>query len=58
MGDTPYRVLTFQYVANADNLDNCQLMSPWMHMVGDVNGDGKVGLENLTLLASACNSKP
>ncbi len=54
IGDTPY-------VIDAHNLDNYPLMStPYVmpHTVGDLNGDGKVGLDDLVLLANAYNSKP
>jgi hypothetical protein len=51
MGDTPYAV-------DANNHDNYPLMSLWMRIVGDVNGDGKVSLADLTLLAQAYGSKP
>ena len=50
IGDTPYAV-------NADNLDNYPLMSPWMHIVGDLNLDGKVSLADLLLVTLAYNSK-
>jgi|SRR5271157_3280665 len=53
IGDTPY-------VINANNLDNYPLISPYTntHMVGDLNGDGKVNLQDLVLLANAYSSKP
>ena len=51
IGDAPY-------VVDAYNLDNYPLMSPWTQMVGDLNLDGEVTLADLTLLASAYNSKP
>jgi hypothetical protein len=33
-------------------------MSPWTQIVGDLNGDGKVTLADLMLLASAYKSQP
>jgi len=53
IGDTPY-------VMNANNLDNYPLISTYTntHMVGDLNGDGKVNLQDLVLLANAYGSKP
>lgn len=53
-GDAPYTI-------DVDNLDHYPLMKPWRYpqlIVGDLNLDGKVSLEDLTLLASAYNSKP
>lgn len=51
IGDTPY-------VIDVNNLDNYPLMSPWTHLVGDLNGNGKVDLADLVLLANAYGSKP
>jgi parallel beta-helix repeat protein len=53
IGDVPY-------VIELSNLDNYPLMFPWTppNLVGDLNGDGKVSLADLQLLASAYNSKP
>jgi parallel beta-helix repeat protein len=50
IGDTPY-------VIDSNNTDNYPLMSPWIHIVGDVNFDGRVGLDDLVLLVNAYNSK-
>jgi hypothetical protein len=46
------------YVIDANNLDNYPLMSPWISIVGDLNGDGKVSLADLQLLAQVYMSKP
>jgi len=51
IGDTPYAI-------DVNNLDNYPLMSPWTHLVGDLNCDGKVGLDDPVLLANAYGSKP
>ena len=49
IGDTPY-------VIDANNKDNYPLMPP--QLPGDVNGDSKVNLQDLVLLALAYGSKP
>jgi parallel beta-helix repeat protein len=52
IGDTKYAVDT-------NNTDNYPLMKPWTpNMFGDINGDGKVNLQDLVLLANAYSSKP
>ena len=57
IGDTPY-------VINGSNVDHYPLMSPVSapvtdpHILGDINGDGKVGLDDLVILASAYGSRP
>jgi parallel beta-helix repeat protein len=50
IGDTPY-------VIDANNTDNYPSMSPWISIVGDLNGDGKVNLADLQLLAQVYMSK-
>jgi parallel beta-helix repeat protein len=49
IGDTPY-------VIDANNKDNYPLMPP--PVPGDINGDSRVNLEDLVLLALAYGSKP
>jgi parallel beta-helix repeat protein len=51
IGDTPYTVSAYSH-------DNYPLMSPWVHIVCDLNDDGKVSLADLILLAQAYGSKP
>jgi parallel beta-helix repeat protein len=53
LGDTPY-------VIDANNQDRYPLMKNWipLALVGDVNGDGKVGLADLVFLAQAYSSRP
>ncbi len=55
IGDTPY-------VINNRNIDHCPFVNPIVipstTLVGDLNGNGKVGLDDLVLLANAYNSKP
>jgi parallel beta-helix repeat protein len=55
IGDVPY-------IIDESNVDHYPLANPFVNLsttlVGDLNGDGKVSLEDLTLLASAYNSKP
>jgi hypothetical protein len=50
IGDTPYTV-------DVNNLDNYPLMFPWINIVGDLDSDGRVSLTDLTLLASAYNTR-
>jgi parallel beta-helix repeat protein len=49
IGDTSYGI-------DANNTDNYPLMFMWMHIVGDLNFDGKVSLADLTILAYSYNS--
>jgi parallel beta-helix repeat protein len=52
IGDTPYRI-------DSANTDPYPLMKPWMPILaGDINGDGKVDLKDLVLLAYAYGSVP
>src|SRR5271157_1971262 len=56
IGDTPY-------VIDSNNIDHYPLVNPPVvvpppKLVGDLNGDGKVGLDDLVLLANAYDSKP
>jgi parallel beta-helix repeat protein len=50
IGDAPYTI-------NQSNLDRYPLMNLWHQILGDVNFDGKVGLQDLALLANAYSSK-
>jgi parallel beta-helix repeat protein len=45
------------YVINGSNLDRYPLMNPWYQIFGDIDFDGKVGLQDLVLLANAYGSK-
>jgi parallel beta-helix repeat protein len=45
------------YVINGTNLDRYPLMNPWYQIFGDIDFDGKVGLQDLVLLANAYGSK-
>jgi parallel beta-helix repeat protein len=45
IGDTPYAI-------NANNTDGYPLMIPWGSLLGDVNGDGYVGIDDIYLVAS------
>jgi parallel beta-helix repeat protein len=45
IGDTPY-------VIAANNTDNYPLMIPWGSLLGDVNGDGYVGIDDIFLVAT------
>jgi parallel beta-helix repeat protein len=45
IGDTHYTV-------DADNTDGYPLMIPWGSLLGDVNGDGYVGIDDIYLVAS------
>jgi parallel beta-helix repeat protein len=51
IGDTPYGIDT-------NNTDHYPLMKPWYHILGDINYDGKVDLQDLQLLTKAYKSKP
>jgi parallel beta-helix repeat protein len=51
IGDTPYTI-------DASNSDRYPLMKPWSPILGDVNYDGKVSLQDLVILAKAYGSKP
>jgi hypothetical protein len=50
IGDTPY-------VIDAASSDNYPLMKPWAPTTGDLNGDGIVNLQDLTLFAKAYGSR-
>jgi len=45
IGDTPYTI-------DENNSDNHPLMIPWGSLLGDVNGDGYVGIDDIFLVAS------
>jgi parallel beta-helix repeat protein len=45
IGDTPY-------IIDENNRDNCPLMIPWGSLLGDANGDGYVGIDDIYLVAS------
>jgi parallel beta-helix repeat protein len=49
IGDTPY-------VIGTGNVDHYPLMYPWPRLIGDVNGDGKVLIDDLLLVVSAFGS--
>jgi parallel beta-helix repeat protein len=49
IGDTPY-------VIDASNADNFPLMRPWTPLLGDLNIDGKINLQDLAILAKAYGS--
>jgi hypothetical protein len=52
IGDTPYTV-------DANNSDHYPLMKPWMPILpGDLNGDGRIDLKDLVILAFAYDSTP
>jgi parallel beta-helix repeat protein len=50
-----------RYVIDENNQDNYPLMSPWtpaFRLVGDINGDGKVDIQDLVLFIKAFGSYP
>ena len=49
IGDTPYFI-------DVNNQDNCPLMSPYM--IGDINHDGSVDINDLLLVDDAYGTKP
>jgi len=51
IGDSPYAV-------NAKNIDLYPLMQPYHHLIGDLNDDGRVGLDDLTAFAWSFESTP
>lgn len=52
IGDSPYSL-------DVNNIDHYPLMRPWApNTFGDINGDGKVDLSDLVLLANAYGSHP
>jgi len=52
IGDSPYAL-------DANNIDHYPLTKPYSpNMFGDINGDGKVDLTDLVLLANAYGSRP
>jgi parallel beta-helix repeat protein len=51
IGDAPY-------VIDSNNMDRYPLVKNWTPIVGDVNGDGRVSLADLVLVAWAYGSRP
>jgi hypothetical protein len=49
IGDTPY-------IIGTGNVDHYPLMYPWPRLTGDVNGDGKVLIDDLLLVVGAFGS--
>jgi len=49
MGDTPY-------IIDANNTDRYPLMNPYVALLGDVNGDGKVNMRDVMAAVQAFNS--
>jgi thermitase len=45
------------YVVDANNLDHYPLMYPWPRLTGDVNGDDKVLIDDVLLVANAYGSR-
>jgi parallel beta-helix repeat protein len=51
LGDTPY-------VMDEDNIDRYPLMTPWVHIVGDINQDGRIDVKDLVLVVKHYASYP
>jgi parallel beta-helix repeat protein len=47
-----------QYTISVIDTDSYPLMKPWYQILGDIDFDGKVGLQDLVSLANAYGSKP